>query len=51
MYYEKRNGDRIMLTYMKDKRSVISIFMIAVYNFVFLGTEYFFDNVWALCVG
>lgn len=40
-----------MLTYMKDKRSAISIFMIAVYNFVFLGTEYFFDNVCALCVG
>lgn len=40
-----------MFAYIKDKRSVTGICMIALYNFVFLGTEYFFDNVCALFVG
>lgn len=40
-----------MLTYLKDKRSVVSILMIALFNFVFLGTEYYFDNVCSRFVG
>lgn len=40
-----------MFTYIKDKRSVTGICLIALYNFVFLGTEYFFDNVCAHFVG
>lgn len=38
------------MEYSKDKRNIRVIFMIALYNLVFLGTEYFFDNVCAVFV-